>query len=62
MTLTWLLSVDTTRAPSPGPELRAGSTSIPSRPSPASAAARTSALCSPTPAVKTTASTRPSTA
>src|SRR5262249_54055927 len=42
--------------------LRCGSIAIPKRSIPASALARTGAACSPTPAVKTIASTRPSTA
>ena len=42
--------------------LRAGSTAMPSRARPARASARSRATCSPTPAVKTTASAPPSTA
>ena len=48
----------TTVGPGVGPALRDGSTSIRAGRGPTSAAARSSGLCWPTPAVKTTASTR----
>src|SRR6266568_8667516 len=60
-TATRLPSGDTTRAGLPA-SLRSGSTVMPSGSSPASDRSRTSALCSPTPAVNVIASSRPSTA
>jgi phosphate acetyltransferase len=53
---------DTARSPADSAWLDAGSTAMPSRPSPARQAARVAASFSPTPPVNTIASTRPSSA